>query len=155
MFDNTNHYALRTEESEGMTRYFISFKDGQAIQREIEVPQMVYLTFCQFVKTERNLRRWDERHTEYSELTEETLNDRARRTPKGVDEIAIEAERNEALCRAIAELPEIQRRRLLLYCEHGMTYAAIGRLEGCSATSVKGSADIARAKVIEKLKVYT
>jgi RNA polymerase sigma-70 factor (ECF subfamily) len=69
---------------------------------------------------------------------EETLSDRAILTPKGVDEAAIEAELSETLYRAIAELPEIQRRRLLLYCEHGMTYAAIGRLEGCSTTSVKG-----------------
>jgi RNA polymerase sigma-70 factor (ECF subfamily) len=153
MFDNTNHYALRTEVAEGIMRYFVSFKDGQAVRREIEVSEAVYLTFCQFVKTERNLRRWDERHTEYSELTEETLNDRARFTPKGVEETAIETERNEALYRAITELPEIQRRRFLLYCEHGMTYAAIGRLEGCSATSVKDSVDRARAKIIRKLEV--
>jgi transcriptional regulator len=92
MFDNTNHYALRTEVAEGVTRYIVSFKDGQAVMREIEVSESVYLMFCQFVKTERNLRRWDERHTEYSELTEETLNDRARHTPKGVDEATIEAD---------------------------------------------------------------
>jgi RNA polymerase sigma-70 factor (ECF subfamily) len=153
MFDSTNHYALRTEAAEGITRYFVSFKDGQAIQRETEVSEAVYLMFCQFVKTERNLRRWDERHTEYSELTDETLNDHARHTPKGVDEAAIEAERNETLYRAIAELPEIQRRRFLLYCDEGMTYAAIGRLEGCSAMSIKDSVDRARAKIIKKLEV--
>jgi RNA polymerase sigma-70 factor (ECF subfamily) len=154
MFDNTNHYALRTEVAEGIAHYFVSFKGGQAIVREIEVSETVYLAFCQFVKTERSLRRWDERHTEYSELTDETLNDRARFTQKGVDETAIETECTETLYRAIAELPEIQRRRFLLYCEHGMTYAAIGRLEGCSATSVKDSVDRASAKIITKLKEH-
>ncbi|MDR2650512.1 MAG: hypothetical protein LBB94_12485 [Clostridiales bacterium] len=95
-----------------------------------EVSQAVYLTFCQFVKTERNLWRWDERHTEYSELTGETLNDRAKLTPKTVDETAIEAESNQALHMAIAELPEVQRRRLLLYCEHGMEYEECSQEQG-------------------------
>jgi RNA polymerase sigma-70 factor (ECF subfamily) len=152
MFDNTNHYVLRTEESKGMTHYFVSFKDGQTIRRETEVSQAVYLTFCQFVKTERNLRRWDERHTEYSELTEETLNDRTRHTPKTVEETIVKMERSEILQNAIAELPDIQRRRFVLYYEYGMTYAAIGQLEGCSATSVKSSVDIAREKLLRKLE---
>jgi RNA polymerase sigma-70 factor (ECF subfamily) len=153
MFDNSNPYTLRTEERKGITRYLVSFKDGQAIAREIEVSATVYAAFFQFVKTERNLRRSDERHQEYSELTDETLNARARHTPKTVEELTIEAERTETLYRAIAELPEIQRRRFVLYYEYGMTYAAIGQLEGCSATSVKSSVDIARAKVIKKLEV--
>ncbi len=36
MFDNANPYTLRTEVSESMTRYFISFIDGQATLRETE-----------------------------------------------------------------------------------------------------------------------
>jgi RNA polymerase sigma-70 factor (ECF subfamily) len=64
-------------------------------------------------------------------------------------------ERSEILQKAIADLPDIQRRRFLLNCEHGMTYAAIGRLEGCSGNSVKCSVDIAKEKVKKKLEVYT
>jgi len=70
MFDNTNPYTLRTETVEGIIRYFISFTDGQAVYREIEVSRPVYLEFLRFVKTERNLRRWDERHSEQSDLTD-------------------------------------------------------------------------------------
>ncbi|MDR2525916.1 MAG: sigma-70 family RNA polymerase sigma factor [Oscillospiraceae bacterium] len=136
-----------------MTRYFVSFKDGQGIRREVEISPEVYEAFAQFVKTERNLRRWDERHREYSELTDETLNNRAKRSPKSLEETAIDNERSEVLRQAIAELPEIQRRRFVLYFEYGMTCAAIGRMEGCSGASVKGSVDRAKAKVIEKLKV--
>lgn len=153
MIKAINPYALRTEESEGRTRYFVLFKDGQAIAREIEVSREVYTAIDDCRKHEKRQRSFFERHIEYSELTDETLNARARHTPKTVEELTLEAERNETLYRAIAELPEIQRRRFVLYFEHGMTYAAIGRLEGCSATSVKGSIDIARAKVIKKLEV--
>jgi hypothetical protein len=34
MFDNTNPYTLRTEIVEGITHYYVSFSDGQAIPRE-------------------------------------------------------------------------------------------------------------------------
>ncbi len=155
MFDNKIHYALRIEESEGSVRFFASFKDGQATQREVEVSEDVYRTFQQFVKTERNLRRWDERHTERYERTEDAVNHLAKRKPKGVDDVVVENERNEILYRAISELPTIQRRRLLLHCEQGLTYAAIGRLEGCSACAVRESVGRARTKVIKKLSVYT
>lgn len=112
MFDHTNPYALRTEVSEGMTRYFISFMDGQATLREAEVSRPVYLEFLRFVKTERNLRRWDERHTEQSDLTDVSLYDRALHKPKSVEDAAFDSLRNEKLRLAIQDLPEIQRRRI-------------------------------------------
>ncbi len=155
MFDNKIHYALRTEESRGGIRYFAAFKDGQAMQREVEVSEEVYLTFCQFVKTERNLRRWDERHTERYERTDDAVNYLAKHKPKSIDDVVVDNERNEMLCKAIAELPDIQRRRLLLYCAQGFTYAAIGHMEGCSACAVRESVGRARAKVMKKLSVYT
>ena len=73
MFDNTNPYTIRIEETNGQKRYFVAFIDGQGIFRESEVSYEVYTQFCRFVKCERNLRRSDERHLEQSELTEETL----------------------------------------------------------------------------------
>ena len=155
MFDNKIHYTLRTEESRGGIRYFAAFKDGQATPREVEVSEEVYLTFCQFVKTERNLRRWDERHTERYERTDDAVNYLAKQKPKSIDDVVVDNERNEILYRAIAELPDIQRRRLLLHYEQGLTYAAIGRLEGCSACAVRESVGRARTKVIKKLSVYT
>lgn len=77
MFDNTNPYTIRIEETNGQKRYFVAFIDGQGIFRESEVSYEVYTQFCRFVKCERNLRRSDERHLEQSELTEETLCRRA------------------------------------------------------------------------------
>jgi RNA polymerase sigma-70 factor (ECF subfamily) len=153
MIRQSSTYALRTEDSEGKSRYFVSFKDGQAIMREVEVNREIYLALDDCRKHEKRQRSFYERHQEYSELTDETLNSRARHTPKTVEDTIVEMERSAVLRKAVAELPEIQRRRFTLYCDEGMTYAAIGRLEGCSATSVKDSVDRAKAKVIKKLEV--
>jgi RNA polymerase sigma-70 factor (ECF subfamily) len=154
MFDNTNPYVLRTEVVEGITHYFVSFMDGQSTHRETEVSRPVYLEFCRFVKQERNLRRWDERHTEYSELTEETLIRRAARPPKSVEETLFDNERDEQLHKAIAGLPEVQQRRFTLYHEFGLTYEQIAVMEGCSKMSVKRAVDRAEEKIREKLKNF-
>ena len=69
MFDNTNPYTIRFEETDGRKRYFVAFTDGQGNFRETEVSKAVYMEFCHFIKRERNLRRSDERHLEQSELT--------------------------------------------------------------------------------------
>ena len=91
---------------------------------------------------------------EFSDLTDETLNRRARHTPKSVEETVTDMERSAALAQAIAELPEIQRRRFVLYYEYDLTFRAIGELEGCTATSVKKSVDIAKAKIKKKLENF-
>lgn len=152
MFDNANPYTLRTEVAEGMTRYFISFMDGQAILRETEVSRPVYLEFLRFVKAERNLRRWDERHTEQSDLTDESLYDRALYKPKSVEDAAFDSLRNEKLRQAIQELPELQRRRFVLHHEFGLTYEQIAEMEGCSKVSVFRSVSRAEDKIREILK---
>ena len=154
MFDNTNHYTLRTEIVEGIIRYYISFTDGQTIPREIEVSRPVYLEFSRFIKDERNLRRWDERHTEQSELTEETLYIRALYPEKTVEDTAFDNLKNEQLRQAIQQLPEIQRRRFVLYYDFGLTYEQIADMEGCTKRAVKFSVDISIKKIREKLKNY-
>jgi RNA polymerase sigma-70 factor (ECF subfamily) len=154
MFDNTSPYTLRTENVEGITRYFVSFTDGEDIRRETEVSRPVYLEFLRFIKIERNLRRSDERHIEQSELTDETLNRRALNPPKSVEETVFDSERNDRLRRAIAALPEIQRRRFVLYHEFGLTYEQIAEVEGCTKMPVKRSIDRAEAEIREKLKNF-
>ncbi|MDR0813193.1 MAG: sigma-70 family RNA polymerase sigma factor [Oscillospiraceae bacterium] len=152
MFDNTNPYTLRTEIVEGIMHYFISFSDGQAVPHETEVSRPVYLEFCRFVKRERNLRRSDERHIEQSDLTDETLYNRAASPPKSVEEVVFDSERDERLRQAIAELPEIQRRRFVLHHEFGLTYEQIAEMEGCKRMSACNSVLLAEKKIREKLK---
>jgi RNA polymerase sigma factor (sigma-70 family) len=154
MFDNSNPYTLRVDIDTGILHYYVSFKDGQALIREVEVSRPVYLEFCRFVKHERNLRRWDERHTEQSILTDETLYKRAFHPPKGVEETVFDNERDERLQQIITELPEVQRRRFILYHEFGLTYEQIAEMEGCKKQSVCDSVLLAEKKIREMLKNF-
>ena len=119
-------YTLREESTESSTRYFISFKDGQGKSHELEVSEQFFMEFRQMERRNRNLLQWDERHREFSEVWDETLNRRALKLPKSIEEQMIEAERAELLCKAVDRLPEIQRRRFLLYYEYEFNFYQIG-----------------------------
>ena len=154
MFDTTKPYTLRTNESEGITRYYISFADGEGIQRETEVSRPVYLEFLRFIRTERKLHRWDERHTDSSELTDEELFNLASGKPKSVEETVFDSLRNEKLRLAIQSLPETQRRRFVLYHEFGLTYEQIAEMEGCKRQPVMRSVMRAEEKIKEEIKFF-
>jgi len=155
MFDNTNPYNLRTEVVEGITHYFVSFTDGQAMPRETEVSRPVYLEFLRFVKTERNLRRWDERHIEQSELTDTTLYKRALHSQQSVDDMTFDLLRNEQLQLAIQSLPEIQQQRFILYHDFGLTYEQIAEMEGRSSVAVKYTIDKAKKAITKRIKFFS
>ena len=70
-------YTLREESTESGIRYFISFKDGQGEHHELEVSEQLFFEFRQMERRNRNLLQWDERHREFSEVWDETLNRRA------------------------------------------------------------------------------
>lgn len=147
-------YTLREEVTENSARYFISFKDGQGEHHELEVSEQFFIEFRQMKRRNRNLLQWDERHREFSEVWDETLNRRARKLPKSIEELMIEAERSELLQQAIGNLPDIQRRRFLLYYEYDYNYYQIGEMEHCTASSVGQSVSRAREKVKAQMKEY-
>lgn len=149
MWYRSRTYILREEVTENGTRYFIGFKDGQGISYDLNVSYDFYMAFRRLELDNRKLENWDWRHREFSEIYDETLNRRALRLPKDVDELIIEEEQAELLRKAIAALPEIQGRRFLLYYEYEYNYYEIAAMEHCTASSVGQS--IARAK--EKIKV--
>ena len=126
-------YTLREESTESGIRYFISFKDGQGKSHELEVSEQFFMEFRQMERRNRNLLQWDERHREFSEVWDETLNRRALKLPKSIEEQMIEAERAELLCKAVDGLPEIQRRRFLLYYEYEFNFYQIAAMEHCTA----------------------
>ena len=94
------------------------------------------MAFRRLELDERKIEGWDYRHREFSEIMEETLNWRAVRQPKSIEEVILEEERAELLQRIISKLPEMQRRRFLLHYEYEMTYKEIGKIEHCSQQSV-------------------
>ncbi|RHB66365.1 hypothetical protein DW877_03120 [[Clostridium] symbiosum] len=66
----------------------------------------------------------------------------------------IETERSELLYKAINSLPEIQRRRFLLYYEYDYNYYEIAAMENCTAQAVRRSVIIAREKIKAQMKSY-
>lgn len=147
-------YTLKEEITEDGTRYSIGFKDGQGNYHELEVSEQFFMEFRQMERRNRNLLQWDERHREFNEVWEETLNRRARKLPNSIEEQMIEAERSELLQQAIDNLPDIQRRRFLLYYEYDYNYYEIGEMEHCTASSVGQSVSRAREKVKAQMKKY-
>ncbi len=148
-------YTLREEScADEVTRYFISFKDSTGAFQNLNVSEELYFTFRQLERKNRNLQQSDQRHREFNEVYDETLNRRARYIPKSVEETIIETERSESLYKAINSLPEIQRRRFLLYYEYDYNYYEIAAMENCTAQAVRRSVIIAREKVKAQMKQY-
>jgi RNA polymerase sigma-70 factor (ECF subfamily) len=152
LFDNP--YTLREEISGGIPRYFVSFADGEGINRETEVSRIVYREFERFVRIERNQTRWNERHIEQSELTDESLNARVAKPQKSLEDTVFDSLRDEQLRLAIRRLPEIQRRRFVLHHEFDLTYGQIAEMEGCTKMAVKFSVDLAKTKIREEIKEF-
>ena len=147
-------YTLKEEAAKGGTKYSISFKDGQGESHELEVSEQLFLEFRQMERRNRNLQQWNQRHREFNEVWDETLYRRALRVPKTLDERMIEKERNELFYKAVARLPEIQRRRFLLYYEYDFNFYQIGEMEHCTASAVQKSVSVAREKVKAEIRKY-
>ena len=147
-------YTLKEEIREDGIRYSIGFKDGHGDYHELEVSEEFFMEFRQMERRNRNLQQWDERHREFNEVWEETLNRRALRLPKTLDELLMDKERDELLYRLIDELPEIQRRRFLLYYEYDLNYYQIGAMEHCNASAARNSVVIAREKIKAQMRKY-
>jgi len=153
MFHDNDQYTLRREiDGGGFTHYYISFTDEQGENHDTKVLRTVFAAYLRFGKDERNLRRWDERHKERLDLSEQELHARALRQPHSMEKLLIDAEEKEMLRQAITKLPEIQRRRLLMHYEDGMTFEEIAIVEKCRKQSVHESVRLAEKQIREKLQ---
>lgn len=148
--DKHNPYTLTIVNG----RYYLSFKDGRGMLQTIEIDKVLYGLFNRFELEDISYLNKVSRHIEHSELTEATLNDRAFYKPETIEDAVSRSMEYELLHRAIAKLPEVQRRRLLLYFFGELTYEQIAELEGCTKRAVKFSVDIAIEKLKRDLKVF-
>ncbi|MBS5386978.1 MAG: sigma-70 family RNA polymerase sigma factor [Clostridiales bacterium] len=142
--DKYNPYTLMIVDG----KYYLSFKDGRGVIQDIEIDQVLYELFNRFELEDISYLNRVSRHIEHSELTEASLNNRAFYKAESLEETVSRSLEYELLHKAISKLPEIQRRRLLLYFFGEMTYEQIAKMEGCTKRAVKFSVDIA----VEKLK---
>lgn len=127
--------------------YFMSFQDGQCVLHEIKITKALYNLFDAFELWDLSYLNEVDRHIEQSELTEATLYRRALSMQESTEESALASIENELLHRAIAGLPETQRRRLVLYYFGELTYEQIAAVEGCTFQAVAKSVNAAEKTI--------
>ena len=144
--DKYNPYTLTEKED----KHFLSFWDGQGVWQEFQITRELFEAMNRFELDDLSiLNEWD-RHYEHSELTEGSLYDRAAILPESVEETVFRNLRHEVLYKAMEQLPETQRRRLVLYYFAGLTYAQIADKEGCTFQAV-GKSITAAEKRLKKI----
>ena len=133
-------------------QYYISFKDGQGVYHEFEINKALYDAFDSFELEDVRYFNVLSRHIEQSEIWDTTLNVRALKKSESLEEAVLKNIQIEKLHEAIKQLPDTQRRRLILYFFGGMTYEQIAKKEGCTKMPVKRSIDAALERLKKELK---
>lgn len=146
--DKYNPYKIYEKDG----HFFVSFKDGQALCHEFEISRPLYDVFNSYELEDLVYLNVLDRHIEQSEVWENTLNIRALQKPESVEEIVLRKIQIKDLHIAIHTLPEMQKRRLLLYYFEHLTYEQIAEREGCSKVAVKYTIDKALAALKKILK---
>lgn len=144
--DKNNPYELFTVGIHTETpHYYMRFRDSLSVEHCMEIDRELFMAFDRFELDDLSYFNEVDNHYEQSELTEASLNARAITQPEGVEEKVLRYIQNEALYRAIARLPELQRRRVVLYYFGEFTYEQIAGMENCTKVAVKHSVDKALA----------
>ena len=133
--------------------FFAQFVDSAGEMRCVEVSRSIYAALDRFELDDLSFLNEVDNHYEHSDLTESSLHQRAVRHQESVENTVMKHIQSENLHKAIATLPELQRRRLVLYFFGDYTYEQIGEMEGCTKVAVKHSVDkaiLTLGKIIEK-----
>lgn len=137
--DKSNPYTLSIENN----TYYISFTDGQGIFHKQEISMELYAAFNGFELDDISLMNEASRHLTEADAGDEPLSHRIADTSEPVEDHVYRRIMHQKLHKAIAQLPEIQRRRVLLYYFGGYTYEQIAQMENCTKRAVKFSVDAA------------
>ena len=145
--DKWNPYSLSIENN----IYYISFTDGQGIFHRQEISMELYATFNRFELDDISLMNEASRHLTETDGDEEPLGNRIADPSEPVEDHVYRRIMNQELRKAIAQLPEIQRRRVLLYYFGGYTYEEIAKMEGCKHPAIIKSVTAAERKIKKML----
>ena len=130
--DKYNPYTLSIENS----TYYISFTDGQGIFHKQEISMELYAAFNSFELDDISWINEASRHLTEADAGEEPLGHRIAAPSEPVEDRVYRRIMYQELHKAIAQLPEIQRRRVLLYYFGGYTYEQIAQMEGCKYPAI-------------------
>ena len=145
--DKYNPYILSIENS----NYYISFTDGQGIFHKQAINKELYAAFNDFELEDISLINEASRHLTEGDAGEEPLGHRIADSSEPVEDHVYRKIMYQELHKAIAKLPEIQRRRLLLYYFGGYTYEQIAEMEGCKHPAIMKSVTAAERNIKKKL----
>ena len=146
-------YIRRAERKRGRWEYTVTVSVGKNNERDVLVTEAVFNLLDELEKQERHLSHQDERHSEYSELVDESLYERAFVKPKSLEDTVLDSLFVEQVLSIVKTLPPTQAKRFVLRNILGLTYPEIAKLEGCSARAAKDSVDRATEKIRKKLNL--
>ena len=107
----------------------------------------LYATFNRFELDDISRINEASRHLTEADAGEEPLGHRIAGPSEPVEDHVYRRIMYQELHKAIAQLPEIQRRRLLLYYFGGYTYEQIALMEGCKHPAIMKSVESAEKNI--------
>lgn len=141
--DKSNPYTLSIENS----TYYISFTDGQGVFHKQEISMELYAAFNSFELEDISWINETSRHLSELDFGEKPLSHKIADPSEPMEDRVYRRIMYQDLHRAIAQLPEIQRRRILLYYFGGYTYDQIAQMEGCKHPAIIKSVAAAEKSV--------
>lgn len=146
--DKHNPYNIfSTGRNTEQPHFYVSFQDAQGINHCLEINHELFELFDMFELEDLSFLNEMDNHYEHSELTEISLNARSIVNQESIDELVAKRIQTQNLHIAIAQLPEIQRRRLIMYYFDGLTYQQIADIEGCIHQAVAKSIKAAEKNI--------
>ena len=130
--DRSNPYTLSIENS----IYYISFTDGQGVFHKREISLELYAAFNSFELDDISWINEASRHLSELDFGEEPISHKIADPSEPMEDRVYRRIIYQELHKAITQLPEIQRRRLLLYYFGGYTYEQIAQMEGCKYPAI-------------------
>lgn len=144
-----NPYELMKDSQKDI--FLIKIKNTDNSFQIVEVSEEVYKVFDEYeLKDISHMNEYDN-HIEHFDLSENVLHKKIKYKLKSLEEIVEEKIIKEELVKAIANLPEIQKKRIKLYFFDDLTYQQIADLEGCTKRAIKFSVDIAISNLYKKM----
>ena len=151
--DKDNPYSLNFKEN----NYVVSFKTVKNEYKEVKVSEEVFKAFDKFELEDISQLHKVDKHIDMRVIDNTEYMDIILFNNAVNDEISIEEQienkiLQEELKKAILELSEVQKRRVIKYYFENKTLQKIAEEEGCSIVSVKESLDSSINKLRKKLK---
>lgn len=147
-----NPYTLGFNEEKNV--YTVEFEDNKKLIHRVEITEKVYSAFDKFELEDISQIHKERKHIERNEVHEETLYHRAIDTSASIEEQVENKILNAEIRKAINELSDVQKRRVIKYYFEEKNVYEIAKEEGATHQSVSKSLNAAKDKLKEILKKF-